>query len=65
MLSHNFKCAARRMDSISPDQAITIGLNESNDENQPVEYSVSYLPLEDSSLHKAALFVYMGIGSEH
>jgi hypothetical protein len=46
-------------------QAVTADVNESNSDNQQVEYSVSYLPLEDSSLHKAALFFYMGIGGEH
>lgn len=49
----------------TPAQTITIGADESNSDNQRVEYSISYMPIEDSSLHKAALFIYMGIGGEH
>lgn len=44
---------------------ITTGFDQSNESNQNTEYSISYLPIEDSSLHEAALFVYMGIGGMH
>ena len=49
----------------SPDQAIATAFDDSTKNNKRAEYSISYLPLEDSSLHKAAVFVYMGIGGEH
>ncbi len=37
----------------------------STEDAKRAEFSISYLPVEDSSLHRAALFVYMGIGGEH
>lgn len=49
----------------SAEKPIFAGANQSNLKNQAVEYSLSYMPIEDSSLHKAALFVYMAIGGEH
>lgn len=49
----------------TPTQAIAVSADESNSDNQRVDYSVSYMPIEDSSLHEAALFIYMGIGGEH
>lgn len=39
--------------------------DDSTENSKRAEYSISYTPIEDSSLHKAALFVYMGIGGEH
>ena len=39
--------------------------DDSTEDLKRAEYSISYTPIEDSSLHKAALFVYMGIGGEH
>jgi len=37
----------------------------STEDSKRAELSLSYNPLEDSSLHKAALFIYMGIGGEN
>lgn len=39
--------------------------DDSTEDSKRAEYSISYVPIEDSSLHKAALFIYMGIGGEH
>jgi hypothetical protein len=49
----------------TPDSNISTSYDQSNDSNQNTEYSISYLPIEDSSLHEAAVFVYMGIGGMH
>jgi hypothetical protein len=49
----------------NPDNSVSTGYDQSNESNQKSEYSISYLPIEDSSLHEAALFVYMGIGGMH
>lgn len=51
--------------NFNPDNSIGTGYDQSNESNQNTEYSISYLPIEDSSLHEAALFVYMGIGGMH
>lgn len=51
--------------NFNPDNSIGTGHDQSNESNQNTEYSISYLPIEDSSLHEAALFVYMGIGGMH
>lgn len=47
------------------DSALTTGYEGSTQDNKRAEYSLSYVPVEDSSIHKAALFIYMGIGGEH
>lgn len=48
----------------SEEQAIGTGYDSSTEKNQKVEFSLSYQPLEDSSIHKAAIFFYMGVGGE-
>lgn len=48
----------------SEEQAIGTGYDSSTEKNQKVEFSLSYQPLDDSSIHKAALFIYMGVGGE-
>ena len=47
------------------DSALATAHDDSTQDNKRAEYSVSYMPIEDSSLHRAALFIYMGIGGEH
>lgn len=47
-----------------PDKKAESFWDGSTDRHQRAEYGMSYLPLDDSSLHKAALFFYMGIGGE-
>src|SRR5690606_28030365 len=42
--------------------ALTTGYEGSTQDNKRAEYNLSYVPVEDSSIHKAALFIYMGIG---
>lgn len=44
------------------EQAMGTGYDSSTANNQKAEFSLSYQPLEDSSIHKAALFIYMGVG---
>lgn len=44
------------------EQAIGTGFDSSTKNNQKAEFSISYQPLEDSSIHKAALFIYLGVG---
>lgn len=58
---------SKRLDEkgFDANHAIAIAHNNSTKDNKGVEYSVSYTPIEDSSLHKAALFFYMGVGGEH
>lgn len=46
-------------------RAVATTYDGSTSNNQLVEYSISYQPLEDSSLHKSAVFIYLGIGGEH
>jgi hypothetical protein len=47
------------------DSALATAHDDSTQDNKRAEYSVSYMPIEDSSLHRAALFIYIGIGGEH
>lgn len=47
------------------ENAITASFYGANEKLQKAEYKLSYLPIEDSSLNEAALFLYMGIGGMH
>lgn len=47
------------------DSALATAHDDSTQDNKRAEYSLSYLPIEGSSLHNAALFIYIGIGGEH
>lgn len=48
-----------------PSEVSSAAYDGSTEDAKRAEFSLSYIPIEDSSLHKAALFVYMGIGGEH
>lgn len=48
-----------------PSEASATAYDSSTDDSKRAEYILSYLPIEDSSIHKGALFIYMGIGGEH
>lgn len=44
------------------DSEISFGFHSSDSKNQLVEYSFSYAPNEQSSIHRNSTFIYMGIG---
>lgn len=46
-------------------EASSATYESSTEDSKRLESTLSYLPIEDSSLHKSALFIYMGIGGEH
>ena len=49
----------------SPDTSVSTAYDDSTEDSKRAEYSIGYVPIEDSSLHKGALFIYVGIGGEH
>lgn len=51
--------------NFNPDKDISTGYSGYNENYGDTEYAVSYLPIENSSLHQAALFVYVGMGGMH